>query len=189
LGIETNCDMETELENIENKEFNKEKKGFNKAEVKEYLKILSEELNSASNKIQELQYDLDYSNAKLEDYQRIDSEIRKTLIFLQENEKDGLTKTQDEVSSMIKEAEIKSEKIIIEAETEAKSTRDTLLFLKEQHEIMLARLKIIVDSQEGMLNDFKMGNNSLELQKSMTEAAISSIQPELNIDKILEKLL
>ena len=64
-----------------------------------------------------------------------------------------------------------------------------MIFLKEQHEILLTRLKIIIDSQEGMLEDFAKGNDAAHLQKSMAEAAAYKTKTEINIDTILEKLL
>ena len=181
--------MEINPENIRKKEFSLDKKGYKTADVKLYLKSIADEFELNLVKISNMEKELDNLNTVVEDFKKIENDLRDALVFLKETERDKLIKTQDQVSELLQEAEEKSEEIINNAEEEAKSTRDTLLFLKEQREIFIARLKIIIDSQEGMLVDFKKGNNAEELQKSMAEAAAFKSKSELNIDSILEKLL
>ena len=82
---------------------------------------------------------------------------------VKEPEKETILRTRNKASELLNDAENKSNKIIEDAEEEAKSTRDTLLFLKEQQEILVTRLKIIVDSQEGLLNDLADGKNTAQI--------------------------
>ena len=181
--------MSEETENIESKNFSLEKKGYNKTEVDNFIKSLEENYTNLNDKIILIEKELAETKRKLDEYQQIDGQIKDTLIYLKESERSAIDKTREEVSKILSDAEKRGSKLIEEAEVEAKSTRNTLLFLKEQHEILIARLKIIIDSQEGMLVDFNKGNNSAHLQKSMAEAAAYKTQTELNIDSILEKLL
>jgi len=181
--------MSSDIENTERHEFSIAKKGYNKEEVSKYIAELLSELQDCTNKVTELEFEVDELKTHLEEYQKIDRDLRNTMIFLKESERDTIIKTQDQIDLMIKEAEEKKDDIIFKAEEEAKSTRDTLLFLKEQKEILVTRLKIIIDSQEGMLRDLSKGENTLELQKTLAEAAAFKVQAELNIESILEKLL
>ncbi|MCW8848684.1 MAG: DivIVA domain-containing protein [Melioribacteraceae bacterium] len=180
--------MEFDSENIRTKKFSIEKKGFNQEEVSKYLEELAEEFNTQISKISDLTQRIEELNFSLVEYQNIEKQLRDSVIYFNESEQTRLQKSKDDAEKIIGEAEEKSKQIMQEAEEEAKSTRDTLLFLNEQKEIFTARLKIIIDSQEGMLLDLK-NNNSAELQKSMAEAAAFRAQTELNIEKILEKLL
>ena len=181
--------MAEQNNNNESKNFSIEKKGYNKSEVDAHLRSLEESFKEFEDNIQDLEKELEETKHKLNEYQQIDSKIRDTLIYLRESERNTIDKTRQEVSEIIKEAEIKSKRIIEEAEEEAKSTRDTLLFLKEQHEVLLNRLKIIIDSQDAMLTDLVKGNDSANLQRSMAEAEAYKTQTEINIDTILEKLV
>jgi cell division initiation protein len=181
--------MSGDIEKTELKKFGLEKKGYNKSEVNDYIQSLHEKYRILETKIALVEQQFEETERKLREYQEIDGEIRDALIYLKESERKAIDKTKEEVSRLLKEAEDKSQKIIDEAENEAKSTRNTLLFLKEQHEILLTRLKIIVDSQEGMLIDFNKGSDTAHLQKSMAEAAAYRTQTEINIDSIMEKLL
>ena len=158
--------MEFDSENIRSKKFSIAKKGFSQEEISKFLEL----------------------NFSLVDYQNIERELRDSVLFFNESEQIRLQKTKEDSQKIISDAEEKSASIISRAEEEAKATRDTLLFLKEQKEIFTARLKIIIDSQEGMLLDLKK-NNSSELRKSMAEAAAFRAQTEFNVEKILEKLL
>lgn len=182
-------DMEINRENIGSKEFNLEKKGYNKEEVKLFLTQLVDEIESVSLKNSYLENEVNELNSKIEEYLKIEKELRDAVLFFKESEKEALLRVEEKASKIIKQAEEKSVEIIINAENEAKSTRDTLIFLKEQGEIFIARLKIIIDSQEGMLNDLRAGSNSDALQKTMAEAAAFKANSELKIDAILEKLL
>lgn len=181
--------MEEKLENIEPKEFSVERKGYSKEEVNDFISDLNNKLETSEYKVFNLEKDVSELNIIVDDYKKIEKDLRDALVLLKESERDTLVRTTDEVSIMIKNAESRSEEIINKAESDAKSTRDTLLFLKEQQEIFVTRLKIIIDSQEGMLNDFRAGDNSVELRKTMAEAAAFKAKSEMNIDAILEKLL
>ena len=180
--------MEFDSENIRAKKFSIVKKGFNQAEVSQYLEDLADAFNEQIGEINELNLKIEELNYSLVEYQKIDEELRDSVLFFNESEKLRLQKDKQDAREIIIDAEEKSKTIIQNAEDEAKSTRDTLLFLNEQKEIFTARLKIIIDSQEGMLLDLR-NNNSGELQKTMAEAAAFRTNTEINIDKILEKLL
>ena len=180
--------MNFDSENIKNKKFSIEKKGFNQEEVSKYLEELAEEFSTQISKINNLSQRIEDLNFSLVEYQNIEKQLRDSVIYFNESEQTRLKKSKEEATNIVYKAEEQGKIIIQQAEEEAKSTRDTLLFLNEQKEIFTARLKIIIDSQEGMLLDLK-NNNSAELQKSMAEAAAFRSQTELNVDKILEKLL
>ena len=54
---------------------------------------------------------------------------------------------------------------------------------------MITRLRVVIESQEGMLNDFIEGSDSKKLRKSLLESAAMNESPEIKIEKILEKLI
>ncbi len=177
------------IEEIKNKNFSITKKGYNKEEVQNFLADLTKELEKKQKAISNLEEKLEGVQSKLNGYYKIDKKLRNALLLLSEPAKDAILKAKEQVNFMIKEAESKSDEIILSAENEAKSTRDTLLFLKEQQEILIARLKIIIESQEGLLNDLAEGNEDSNLSKSVIEKAYLNEKAEIKIEKILEKLI
>ena len=181
--------MNIDKEIIESQEFEIEKKGYKKSQVDEFLNEIAQQIEESKNQIMQMEGEIQALKHKLNEYQEIDKQIRDSIIFLKDSERDAVIKTRDEVESMIKNAESKKDKIIEDAEKEAKSTRDTLLFLKEQQEILIKRMKILVNNQETMLNEFIAGSDSSHLQRSIAESAAYRTQVEMNVDEILEKLL
>jgi len=181
--------MEINIENIKSREFNLERKGYKKEEVKQFLDELVQEFEANLLKNTSLEEEVNELSSKLEEYQKIEKDLRDAVILFKESEKDTLIKSNDQAAKIIESAEQKSKKNIHKAEQEVRKVRDTIIFLKEQGEIFIARLKIIIDSQEGMLNDLRSGSNIAELQKTMAEAAAFKSKAELNIDSILERLL
>lgn len=170
------------LEEVKSKQFSTAKRGYSPQEVDNFILELANELEEKQNRINTL-------NTKLKDYYKIDKKLRDTLLLLNEPVKDSLIKAKEQAGFIIKEATAKSEELILSAENEAKSTRDTLLFLKEQKELLITRLKIIIEAQEGLLNDFLEGIDNYEFSRSVLEKKYSDESPEIKIEKILEKLI
>lgn len=181
--------MENEFENISSREFSTEKKGYNRTEVKKYLNSLSVEYENKLERVKELEEEVNQIRHKLEDYFKVEKDMYNFLNSLKEVDLNIIENVKEQANEIILRAENKRDEIVNQAEDDAKSLRDTLIFLKEQQEILITRLKIIINNQEGMLNDFLNGENSSELKKTMAEAAAFRTQTEINIDSILEKLL
>lgn len=181
--------MELDLSNIKEPSFSIESKGFNKEEVISYFNKLFEELTNFQLKIFNLENQVQELKSGIEKYQKRENNIIDLQLSLEDSQKHIITKSKEKVQKLIEQAEEKAREIIFDAEEEAKSSRDILLFLKEQRDILLLRLKIIIDNQEGMLNDLQADKSSDKLIKTLAEAEAFKIKPELNIDTILEKLL
>ena len=175
--------------NIVEQNFSESKKGFNKEEVELFLNKIKYDFEEFEEKIFNLENEIKLLADNIAEYKKIETDLRDTLISLKLSDREILNKASTKAEQIIEEAELKSKGIIDNAEEEAKSTRDTLLFLKEQRDILLIRLKAIVDNQDGMLEDFLKDNFSEDLQKSIAEAAAFKTKAEINIDSILEKLL
>ena len=103
--------MAEQNNNNESKNFSIEKKGYNKSEVDAHLRSLEESFKEFEDNIQDLEKELEETKHKLNEYQQIDSKIRDTLIYLRESERNTIDKTRQEVSEIIKEAEIKSKRM------------------------------------------------------------------------------
>lgn len=175
--------------NILDQNFTEVKKGFNKEEIDHFLKKLKDDFEEFEEKIFNLENEIKLLADKIGEYEKIETDLRDTLISLKLTDREILSKAKDEAGKLLEESEQQSKTIIDNAEIEAKKTRDTLLFLKEQKDILLIRLKSIIDNQDGMLEDFRKDDFSENLQKTIAEAAAFKSKAEINIDSILERLL
>ena len=175
--------------NILDQTFSEAKKGFNKEEVDNFLKKLKDDFEEYEEKIFNLENEIKLLADKIGEYEKIETDLRDTLISQKLTDREILSKAKDEAGQLLEEAEQQSKSIIDNAELEAKKTRDTMLFLKEQKDILLIRLKSIIDNQDGMLEDFRKDDFSENLQKTIAEAAAFKSKAEINIDSILERLL
>lgn len=175
--------------NILEQNFNEEKKGFSKEEINFFITKLKDDYEEFEEKIFNLENKIKLLADKISEYEKIETDLRDILISLKLSDKELLNNAKNEAEHLIKEAEKKRKAIIENAEEEAKSTRDILLFLKEQRDILFIRLKTIINNQDGMLEDFGKDDFSESLQKSIAEAAAFKSKAEINIDSILERLL
>ncbi|PID59500.1 MAG: hypothetical protein CR986_05550 [Ignavibacteriae bacterium] len=181
--------MRMNPQNIAKKVFESETNGYSKKEVTKFLEELSQEFENLSVKNSVLKKDVTDLRVKIKEYKKNEKNLSDELTSIKKDEGNTFTKTQDKALKILEEAEKKSQEIINKAEAEAQITRDTLLFLKEQREIMLVRLKVIINNQERILSDFEKETNPEELNKTMLEAAAHKTESEIDIEKIMEKLL
>jgi len=91
---------------------------------------------------------------------------------------------------ILKEAELKAAQFIEKAKENANSIRDSVLKLREERKLLIARLKALIDSQSSLL---EMNVQNIETRPKKKEATKEHMnqdeQTEINVDDILEKLL
>lgn len=175
--------------NIKSKTFSKSKRGFDENEVLKFLNEISETVSALENEVSQKNDELQVAIEKIDEYQKIEQKMRDSLISLSEPANEAALKAKEQAKNIIEEAQSKSDDIIIKAEEEAKSLRDTLLFLREQQELFFTRIKIMIETQESILEQLSGGIEVKSVELAIKEGTEFVSNAELKIDKILEKLL
>ncbi len=170
---------------IKAQEFNKSVRGFDKDEVRAYLETLSNEFEKLQNENNELRNRIDNSSEELTEFKKLEKTLQATLITAQESSSKAVESARKQNQLIIKEAEIKANQTIEKANKDAEIIRDSVLQLKEEKNLLIAKLKAMVETQASILD---IGSKTFE-SKSLPVEDIKNDNSEIDVDDVLEKLL
>ncbi len=117
---------------IQQKQFKSRPFGYEKAAVDQFLEMLAEELERQVGKSQNLQESLDRVNATLGEMREREETLKETLVTTQKITQDLKSTARREVDVMMAEAEIKSERLMHNAEERRVQLIDEIQEIKRQ---------------------------------------------------------
>jgi cell division initiation protein len=161
--------MRTTPLNIKRMEFNKSFRGYNVEEVQSFLDKLADEFEEVQKENDIFKKQLEDASAQLSEFKRIEKNLQDTLLKAQENSAKAIDSTKKQVNLMIKEAEIKASQMIEKAREQADEIRGSIIKLREERDLIIAKLKAIVNTQSNIL-----------------EMKVEKISEETNVEKKLE---
>lgn len=172
---------------IKNQEFGKVVRGYDKDEVRAYLEKLSDEFELIQNQNTSLADELDKLRGQVQEYRKIEKSLQNTLLTAQESSSKSVESAKKQTALMIREAELKSTQIVERAKEQADFIRDSVLKLREEKNLLMARLKAMINSQASILelNVEEEVSESVRVRDTKKTETTSDI----NVDDILEKLL
>jgi cell division initiation protein len=171
---------------IKKQEFSKSVRGFNPEEVQAFLDKLSSEVDNLLRENEDLKVEVEELREKVIEFQKIEKNLQDTLIKAQESSSKTLESTKKQTSLMIKEAEIKASQLIENARENANEIRNAVSTLKEEKDLIIARLRAIVNSQANLLEG-KVKEAGEE--PSLSKKKKSSEKVDVDVDDIVDKLL
>jgi cell division initiation protein len=174
---------------IKSQEFNKTVRGYDRDEVKAFLEKLSDEFERLQTENDKLKIELGRYEDQLKEFRRIEKNLQGALLSANESSSKAVDSAKKQTALIIKEAELKSLQMIENAKETANKIRDSVLKLREERKLLIARIKAMIDSQTSML-EFNV--ESIEIRPKKEPVKIvetSEDQTEINVDDILEKLL
>ncbi len=167
-------------------DFTKKMRGYDPEEVQAFLEKLSNDIEEIQNENDDLKKQLNEAGVRLSEFRRIEKNLQNTLLKAQESSAKAIESTKKQTSLMIKEAEIKSSQILEKARESANEIRNAVISLREERDLIVAKLKSIVNSQAHLL-DVKVVDAGEE------KVAVKQIEQakkiEVNVDEIVNKLL
>jgi len=173
--------------NIKKQEFSKSVRGFDKDEVQAYLEKLADEFESLQTENDSLKKELDQANSKLVEFRKIEKSLQETLLKAQESSSRSIESTKKQTGLMIKEAEIKASQILEKARENANEIRNSVINLREERDLIIAKLRAIINSQANLLEMKVADAGSEEVVVKKTEQQASKV--EVDINGIVNKLL
>jgi cell division initiation protein len=175
---------------IKNQEFNKSVRGFDRDEVNAFLERLSDEFEHLQNENEKLKNELDRQEEQLKEFKRIEKNLQQAMLNQTESTSRTVDSAKKQTALMVKEAELKSAQIIEKAKESANSVRDSVLKLREERKLLIARIKALIDSQSSLLEMNVQNIDTRPKKKAIAkEQTNQEEQSDINVDDILEKLL
>jgi cell division initiation protein len=175
---------------IKNQEFNKSVRGYDKDEVHAFLERLSDEFEKLQIENDKLKVDGERYEEQLKEYKRIEKNLQQALLNTTESSNKAVDSAKKQTALIIKEAELKAAQLLEKAKENANGIRDSVLKLREEKKLLIARIKALIETQSNLL---ELNVQNIETRpmknKVVKEPVIQEDQTEINVDDILEKLL
>ena len=170
---------------IKKQEFNKSFRGYDKEEVEAFLEKLADDFEELQQESESIKRQLDDANLRLSEFARIEKSLQDTLLKAQESSTKAIESTKKQTSLMIKEAEIKASQIIEKAKNYAEEIRNSVINLREEKDLIIVKLKAIVNSQARLL-DMRVADAGEEIVSAKEIENPNKLN--IDIDKIVENL-
>jgi len=171
---------------IKQQEFNKTLRGYDRDEVQAFLEKLSDEVETLQKENDQIKKELETANSRLTEFRRIEKNLQDTLLKAQESSTKSLESTKKQTGLMVKEAEIKASQIMEKARESANEIRTAVITLREEKDLVVAKLKSIISSQAQLL-EMKVENAGDERVPARKIEQAQNI--DINIDDIVNKIL
>ncbi len=171
---------------IKHQEFNKVFRGFDAEEVQAFLEKIADDYEELQTENETLKKQIEEAEEQLVEFRRIEKNLQETLLKAQENSAKSIESSKKQTNLMLKEAEIKAQQIIEKAKEYANEVRSSIINLREERDLIIAKLRAIVNSQANLLEMKveKAGDEPVAEKKTETPK-----KHQINIDQVIEKLL
>jgi cell division initiation protein len=143
--------MKISPDSIRKVDFTTSLRGFDKEEVRAYLERFADELDELLKENRELRKKLDEANVLLNEFRKMESNFQETLLKAQESASKTIELSKTQSEAVLKESETRAAQIIDKAKKQAKDLSDSVAGLREEKNLILAKLKAIINSQANLL--------------------------------------
>ncbi len=171
---------------IRQQEFTKKMRGFDPDEVQSFLESLADELQKLNEENESLKSEVESLTEQINEFKKIEKNLQDTLLSAQESSAKSMEATKKQTGLMIREAELKATQIIEKARESTNDIRNAVVNLREEKDLILAKLKAIVSSQANLL-ELKVERAGDE--KTTGKKIEQSNKMDIDVDDILNKIL
>jgi cell division initiation protein len=171
---------------IKRQEFAKKIRGYDTEEVQAFLEKLADDIDELQKENEELYQQVETLNENLSEFKKIEKNLQDTLLKAQESSTKTIESTKRQASLIIKEAELKASQIIEKARENANDIRSAVINLREEKDLIIAKLKAIISSQAHLL-EMKVEDAGEERTASRKEEPAQKL--DIDLDDIIDKIL
>lgn len=138
---------------IYNHEFNKSTFGYNVKQVDEFLDDVGMAYEKILKDINKVQDENERLKEKLGEYENMEERMEKLMLTIQETAKEQTKQAQKQAEYIIKKAEIKAEKMKMQAKNQIKEEYEAYQDLREAKDLFKIRFKTMLESHLQMLEE------------------------------------
>jgi len=171
---------------IKKQEFTKSLRGFDPEEVQAFLDKMASDVDLLLQENESLNEEVESLNQRVIEFQSIEKNLQDTLLKAQESSTKAIESSKKQTNLIIKEAEIKASQILENAKQEVNDIQNAVVNLREERDLIVAKLKSIVNSQAHLLESKvkDAGDEPVQLNKTETKENV-----DIDVDDIVNKLL
>jgi cell division initiation protein len=133
---------------IKQQTFERSLRGYDVAEVKAYLSLISSEWEHMQNRNRDLEDKIDALEERVKHYERVEEALHETLQTAKESAEQKLEGARAEARNSIEKAELQADAIIREAHQRRREIRQSILRLIDKKEEMSRSLQSYIDMMQ-----------------------------------------
>ncbi|GBE36352.1 septum site-determining protein DivIVA [bacterium BMS3Bbin07] len=160
---------------IQQKQFPVKFRGFDVEEVFAFLEVIREEMEDLLRENASLKEHHHRSEAQLQEFRDMENTLRETLMTAQQMVEDYKTNARKEAELILREAELKADSLIKDAQERVVKIHEDIVDLKGIRRHFKEELKRLIESHVRML-EFD------ELRESEEDSAAGSLESEIQGD-------
>ncbi|MDQ7051561.1 MAG: DivIVA domain-containing protein [candidate division KSB1 bacterium] len=141
---------------IKKQEFKKSLRGYDPVEVDAFLEMVADEFEALIKEKNQLADEVLKLRTQLQDYQQVEKTLKETLVNAQENITASRQTSQREADMILREAELRAEKIIENARMKLERLKNDIMLIKAQKESFARRLRHLLESQIELIHVLEM---------------------------------
>lgn len=144
---------------IHNKEFKRGFRGYSEEEVDEFLDRVIKDYETLYRDNIDLKETIERMSSKLEHFQNMESTLHNTLIIAQETAEEVKLNAKKETELMLKEVEVRSQKMTEEALGKVRRANAEYEQLQKQVQVYRTRMRTLLEAQLEMLRNAEEDDN------------------------------
>ena len=158
---------------VVNQSFKKSMRGYDSAEVDEFLDNVAETLQTYAQRTKDLERDLTVKEDSLAEYEKMKDILHEALLMAQKSADEKVKSAQEQASKIIFEAKEKADTICKDAAQEAERLRDGVSQIRNVRNLYEQEFRGLLAKFDNMLNQ--------SINSSTLTAAVNSILEEIPV--------
>jgi cell division initiation protein len=171
---------------IKKQEFEKSMRGYNVEEVQAFLNKISSEMEKLLNQKEQLEIEVERLTRELDEFHKTEKKLQDDILKAKESSDQALESGKKQSELIIKEAEVKASKLILNAEEKINAMQNAVMTLRGEKDLIIARLRAIVGTQSNLLEG-KVKDAGEEQKKPKARDEAEKL--DIDLDGIVDKLL
>jgi len=171
---------------IKKQRFKQKVRGYDPVEVETFLEMVADEYESVLVEKNKRYEEASKLRVQLGDYKQVEKTLQETLMNAQQSVNQSRENSKREAEIIVREAELKAERILDEAREKLDKMKNEVSILKVQKESFAKRLKHLLESQIELINVLEIDDDLSSVNRSAA-APTGSNQDQLIADSPRDK--
>ena len=136
---------------VRNQHFKKVVRGADPEEVRIFLGIVADEMESLANANRELEHKAEVLESQVDEYRKVETALRDTLLTADRVSNESRENSRKEAELILRDAELRADRILDDTTRRASELRREIVELQNQKEVYIARLRSLIETQLKLL--------------------------------------
>jgi cell division initiation protein len=174
---------------VKKHEFSKSTRGYNVKEVEAFSERLADDIDIIQKENDDLKNQVEETNIQLEEYKKKGQSLNENIVKAKETSAKQLETAEKKSAAIIKEAEVRAYRILEKVRLEAKEIKNSIIELREEKNLIVAKLKAIINSQARLLDmKFSEDDDGMVYSEEQKMKLEQKEKVSIDVENIVERL-